>query len=439
MLLQFPPEQHPGNKLIFNIFRAWAYAWHPGLWAPQPELPRRIYGGRGVTSLHFTPPPPSITLSPSALICKIYSSVRTLPALWGLSVSTFIFAFSAPQGCLSLRNTNAARRAPSCGGHPPAAMSPGAGERRLLPAPGPWAEGTEQRLTVTAGGRLCLPGAARSLLARRLRARSAAGPPGRAQPRAGGGACRRKVLSHGLTRGRCHVRRRARSRRRGTERTRDTERTAHGRTRSAPAPLASSASLPSSRPAWGCCRRARRWAGRRRGGTRSTCGGTASSSSSTSTAPCATATRTCSSGATRWVRALRARPPPPPVAGAGAVRAGPCCPERARPLGRGAGRVGTLRAARRGFVYLAHTRAPAASRCAARLPRCFRGSDTLQQLWVFPPGTSRLPGQPLGRCIPRAAMLGSTRSFSAVCLCALVESEWSVSMLFESKVVPARS
>lgn len=39
-------------------------------------------------------------------------------------------------------------------------------------------------------------------------------------------------------------------------------------------------------------------------------------------------------------------------------------------------RVGTLRAARRRFVY----RAPAASRCAARLPRCFRSSETLQQL-----------------------------------------------------------
>lgn len=104
----------------------------------------------------------------------------------------------------------------------------------------------------------------------------------------------------------------------------------------------------------------------------------------------------------------------------GAVRVGPWrprCPERARPrwLG-GRGRCGLPGGAL--FTSRTHTRSPRFVAQYGR-PAVTRGSQTLEQLSVFPPGTSRLPGQPFGMCIPGAVMLGSTRSFPGVCLCSL--------------------
>lgn len=202
------------------------------------------------TSLH--PLRASLRVFCCALICKIHRSVRTLSALWGLSVRTFILAFSGPQGSLCPRSTSPDRRAPSCRGTPSrrhVAWRGRAASPPLCPGRGPGV-----RCSGAHSGGCRWPGLhprTRSLAccpAAPHRERPVA--PGRAEPRSrhgGGGACRRKVLSHGPDARPPSRAGRARSRRRGAERTRGTERTAHGRTRSVS--LASSACLPLSLPA----------------------------------------------------------------------------------------------------------------------------------------------------------------------------------------------
>lgn len=374
---------------------------------------QRIHGGWGATSLDFTPPTPSITFFP----CKIHRSVRAL----NLSIRTFILALSGPHGPCP-PGTPARPDAPRAAAD--TSRRHGARRRRAAPPPvsGPRARRSEQRRTRS------LPAAAfgspgPSLA--RSPAESAPGPPGRAQPRArhvGGGACRRKVLSHGPDarppsraapgsvpppRRPAHPRHRAHR---------------HGRTRSARV-----LGLLPSRPVWGCCRRARRWAGRRRGGTRNTCGGTASSSSCTSTAPCATATRMCSSGATRWVRPLRARPPPPLWRAQVPFRCGAgraVLPERARP-GRWAG--GDVAVPAGLCLPRAHARPPhfVAQRGCRAVSAALKRCNNFQCFRLAPVGC---PGCPAGGVFPgrwcSAALAPSpefvyapSMSLSKACLC----------------------
>lgn len=435
MLLQLPPEQLPGNKLIFNIFMSWAYAWHHNTWVPQPE---RCSGG----SMEDEVRPPWISLPP-------LRASRFIPVLWSV-IYTEPFAHRPRSGAFQsgplfwrsqahkdpfpLRNTSRARRAPSCRGHPPAAMSPGAGERRrlLLCVRGVGQAFGAAALTVAASDRVCLAGDAPSLLPSfpggsvpiAPRGRQAALSP--ALLSAGRGRrLPRKVLSHGLTRGRRHVRRRARSRRRGTERTRRTERTAHGRTRSAPSPLASSASLPPGRH------------GAAVAGLADELGGDAALRGARAAArhppvsphlprparppqgraqvgrrgrwdPCERGLRRPLSRAQVPFRCGSGRAVPAAMPGAG---------PGARPLGA-RGRCGLPGGAL--FTSRTHTRSP---RFVAQrgCPAIARGSETLEQLSVFPPGTSRLPGSPSGGVFPGrwclAPLAPSPEFIYAVSLC----------------------
>lgn len=159
----------------------------------------RIYEGGGATSLDFTPPAPSTTFYPGALICNIHRSVRTLSALWAFQSRPLFWGSQAHKGPFPLRNTARPDAPRPTGGHPPAAMSPGAGERRLLPCPGRGPGVQEQRPSRSPATGFASPGTLHHFFppspAARCRERPGAARPRsarRCSRRGGGGACRGK-------------------------------------------------------------------------------------------------------------------------------------------------------------------------------------------------------------------------------------------------------